>query len=48
MNFDKMPLISGKLTGMRAQYLYIDGHKVINIRRHTGYEVDIILGDGKD
>jgi hypothetical protein len=48
MNFDKTPLISGKLTGMRAQYLYIDGHKVINIRRHTGYEVDIILGDGKD
>jgi hypothetical protein len=47
MNFDKMPLISGKLTGIRAQYLYIDGHKVINIRRHTGYEVDIILGDGK-
>ena len=47
MNFDKMPFISGKLTGIRAQYLYIDGHKVINIRRHTGYEVDIILGDGK-
>jgi hypothetical protein len=48
MNFDKMPLISGKLTGIRAQYLYIDGNRVINIRRHTGYEVDIILGDGKD
>jgi hypothetical protein len=47
MNFDKMPLISGKLTGIRAQYFYIDGTRVINIRRHTGYEVDIILGDGK-
>ena len=48
MNLDTTPTIQGTLTGIRGQYLYIDGNRVINIRRHTGYEVDIILGDGKN
>lgn len=47
MNLDKTPIISGRLTGMRGQYLYINGNQVINIRRHAGYEVDLILGDEK-
>ena len=40
MTFDKEACISGKLSGIRGQYLYFDDHKVINIRRHTGYEIE--------
>lgn len=45
MNLDTTPTIQGTLTGIRGQYLYIDGSRVINIRRHTGYEVNIQLGN---
>jgi len=45
MNLDTTPSIQGTLTGIRGQYLYIDGNRVINIRRHTGYEVNIQLGN---
>ena len=45
MNLDTTPTIQGTLTGIRGQYLYIDGNRVINIRRHTGYEVNIQLGN---
>jgi len=41
MNFDKMPFIRGKLIGIRGQYLMFDNENVINIRRHTGYEIEI-------
>ena len=41
MNFDKTPVIQGKLTGVRGQYLIFDFKNVINIRRHTGYEIEI-------
>lgn len=39
-NFDKEELVSGNLIGIKGQYLFID-QKVINIRRHQGYEVEI-------
>jgi len=39
LNLDQTPLIKGTLTGIRGQYLYIDGAFVINIRRHTGYQI---------
>jgi len=45
MNLDTTPTIQGTLSGIRGQYLYIDGNRVINIRRHTGYEVNIQLGN---
>ena len=45
MNLDTTPNIQGTLTGIRGQYLYIDGNRVINIRRHTGYQVNIQLGN---
>lgn len=40
MTFDKTPEISGVLTGIRGQYLIIDNFRVLNIRRHTGYEIE--------
>lgn len=40
MTFDKEATITGKLVGIRGQYVYFDEQKVINLRRHTGYEID--------
>lgn len=40
MTFDKEASITGKLVGIRGQYLYLDEQKVINLRRHTGYEIE--------
>lgn len=39
-NFDKEPTVSGKLQGIKGQYLIFDTG-VINIRRFTGYQVSI-------
>lgn len=39
LTLDQTPLIKGILTGIRGQYLYIDEAFVINIRRHTGYQI---------
>lgn len=40
MTFDKEATITGKLVGIRGQYVYFDEQKVINLRRHTGYEIE--------
>ena len=40
LTFDKETEISGILTGIRGQYLMFDNQFVINIRRHTGYEIE--------
>ena len=40
MTFDKEASITGRLSGIRGQYLYLDEQKVINLRRHTGYEIE--------
>ena len=39
LSLDQTPLIKGTLTGIRGQYLYIDETLVINIRKHTGYQI---------
>ena len=39
LNFDKTPTVEGTLLGIKGQYLILDTG-VINIRRHTGYEVE--------
>jgi hypothetical protein len=39
MSFDKAPLISGKLMGIKGQYLLLDENRVLNIRKHNGYEL---------
>ena len=40
-SFDKTPLIEGKLLGIKGQYLLLDQNRVLNIRKHTGYYVEI-------
>ena len=40
VSLDKNPNISGELTGIKGQYLYINKENVFNIRKHQGYLVD--------
>jgi hypothetical protein len=42
LNFDKSSLIEGELKGIKGQYLILDSG-VLNIRKFTGYEVEIEL-----
>jgi len=39
--FDKEQSISGTLVGIKGQYLIFDGGRVLNIRKHNGYEVEL-------
>jgi len=41
VGFDKLPEISGYLDGIKGQYLIFDDGRVLNIRKHTGYVIDI-------
>jgi hypothetical protein len=41
LSFDKFPTITGTLMGIKGQYLIFDEGRVINIRKHTGYYVEI-------
>lgn len=41
MSFDKTPEIVGKLMGIKGQYLLFDEGRVLNIRKHSGYYVEI-------
>ncbi len=40
LNFDKQPQIEGKLSGIKGQYLILDGG-VLNIRKFSGYNLSI-------
>lgn len=42
VTLDKMPEVVGKLLGIKGQYLILD-IGVFNIRKHTGYKVDVEL-----
>ena len=44
VNFDNEPEIKGKLTGIKGQYLIFEGGLVFNVRRHNGYEVELLIG----
>tara|TARA_Y100001960_G_C14610557_1_gene795525 strand:- start:50 stop:850 length:801 start_codon:yes stop_codon:yes gene_type:complete len=44
INLDKNPELKGKLTGIKGQYLILDNQKVINVRKYTGYTLNINLG----
>lgn len=39
LNFDKAPLVTGVLTGIKGQYLMLDQDRVINIRKFGGYQI---------
>lgn len=41
LSFDSQPNISGKLTGIKGQYLLFDDGSVLNIRKHNGYYIKI-------
>lgn len=44
LSFDKTPVIEGKLAGIKGQYLIFDDGRVVNIRKHTGYEIKFEQG----
>lgn len=39
--FDKDPKIEGKLMGIKGQYLIFDERRVLNIRKHNGYKIEL-------
>lgn len=39
---DKNPVFTGKLNGIKGQYLSFEGGNFINIRGHEGYVIDLI------
>lgn len=41
INLDKAPELEGTLQGIKGQYLIFDEGRVMNVRKHTGYFVDI-------
>lgn len=41
LSFDKTPSIHKKLMGIKGQYLIFEGGEVLNIRKHTGYFVEL-------
>lgn len=43
LTLDKVPEVSGELQGIRGQYLILDGGRVFNVRRHSGYEITLSL-----
>ncbi len=45
LNFDKEPVVSGVLTGIKGQYLMFEGDKVINMRKFGGYLISLTTSD---
>lgn len=45
LTFDKEPIIEGVLVGIKGQYLIFEGGRVLNIRKHTSYLVNLELID---
>jgi hypothetical protein len=43
LSFDKTPSVTGKLNGIKGQYLLFDNDRVLNIRKHTGYEIELFV-----
>ncbi|QJR82452.1 DUF2797 domain-containing protein [Alteromonas pelagimontana] len=43
INLDKTPQFSGALLGIKGQYWMLDGDRVINMRKYSGYEIEIAV-----
>ena len=43
LNLDKTPSFSGKLTGVKGQYLLFEDGTVFNVRTFEGYVVHILI-----
>lgn len=41
LSFDKQPTITGKLSGIKGQYLIFADGSVLNIRKHNGYWIQV-------
>lgn len=41
INLDKTPKVTGQLTGIKGQYLILDNENVFNVRKYTGYVLNI-------
>ncbi|MFA5329905.1 MAG: DUF2797 domain-containing protein [Prolixibacteraceae bacterium] len=41
VTFDKEPVISGILSGIKGQYLIFSDNRVLNVRKHSGYFLEI-------
>lgn len=41
LGFDKQPVISGVLNGIKGQYLIFNDSTVLNMRKHNGYRIQI-------
>ena len=41
INLEKTPKVSGVITGIKGQYIIIDNERVLNIRKYTGYFINI-------
>lgn len=41
VNLDKEPVFEGVLSGIKGQYLILDSNKVLNIRNHSGYQIEL-------
>lgn len=41
LSFDKSPVIEGTLMGIKGQYLLFNENRVLNIRKHNGYELSL-------
>ena len=41
LGFDKTPSFTGVLLGSKGQYLYFNDDRVINIRKHAGYDIQL-------
>lgn len=42
LSFDSESVISGKLMGIKGQYLLLDNDRVLNLRKHNGYEISFM------
>lgn len=42
LSFDKTPEISDRLVGIKGQYLLFESVGVLNVRNHTGYDVEVL------
>ncbi|WP_041523273.1 DUF2797 domain-containing protein [Gilvimarinus agarilyticus] len=44
LNLDKQPIVSGRLTGIKGQYLMF-GDQVFNVRKFSGYQVQLDISE---
>ena len=43
IGFDKVPSFAAPLRGIRGQYLIFEGGTVMNMRKHTGYVIQLTV-----